>query len=76
MPRKIDRYADLKEFCEATGIKKGWIAKQLGVTPPQFSELLNPDIYHPKVDDELVAKIAELLNQTDTYVRRMYPRAA
>lgn len=74
--RPRSAFRTLGEYVEATGLKKNRVAASLGIHPRTFSELLNPDVYQPTVDDELARKIAELLNQPVSYVRRMYPRAA
>ena len=70
------RYANLREYVEATGRKKNHIAAQLGVRPQIFSYLLRPEIYRPRVDEDLARAIAALLNQSESYVRRLYARAA
>jgi hypothetical protein len=73
---RAKRYSDLQGYCDATGIKKGFVAKQLGISRFQLSGLLYPDRYPVVLTDDLVERLAELLNQRTDYVRKLYPRAA
>lgn len=71
------RYADLPDFCERSGLKKNRIAARLGVSPQFFSSLLNPTVYRPRVTGDLAVKIAGLLRQPVSYVKKLYrPKAA
>lgn len=71
------RYADLADYVKRSGKRKQFIARtELEIPPPRFSELLNPDFYQPRVDDDLIGRIARLLNQTSAYVRKLYPKRA
>lgn len=73
---RTPRYADLSEYIKASGKRKQFVAKiELEIDPPRLSELLNPEMYEPRVDDSLVERIAKLLNQSPNYVRKLY-RAA
>jgi hypothetical protein len=74
--QKRESYPTLGDYVAAKGMKKNRVAAQLGVRPQVFSCLLNPEIYQPKVDDDLAKRIAELLNQPVEHVRQLYPKAA
>lgn len=75
--RGTTRYRDLHDYLAQSGKRKQFVARQeLDIHPPRLSELLNPDVYCPRVDDELLKRIAELLNQPPEYVRKIYPKAA
>jgi hypothetical protein len=73
-PRK--RYDSLADYVEAQGLKKWFVAQLLGVSRFQFAGLLYPGRYPVTVDDALAARIADLLNQPVSYVRKLYPKAA
>lgn len=70
------RYADLPDFCERSGLKKNRIAAMLGVSPQFFSSLLNPTVYRPQVKGELAVRIANLLRQPVSYVKKLYAQKA
>jgi hypothetical protein len=76
MSNKRISYRSLGEYVDATGIKKNRVAASLGVRPQVFSYLLNPDVYRPRVTDDLVRRIAKLLNQPVDYVISVYRKAA
>lgn len=72
-----ERYLDLRDFVQRKGLRKSYVADLLGVKPWQLSWLLNPKRYpNRKVDDDLIPKIAALLNQPEQYVRALYGRTA
>lgn len=70
------RYASLAEYIAASQLKKFVVAQELGISRYQMSALLYPGRYSVRVDAELIAKIAKLINQPETYVRKLYPVAA
>lgn len=71
------RYADLSEYVRKTGKRKQFVARvELDIDPPRFTELLNPDMYRPRVDEVLAKRIAALLNQPVSHVRKIYRVAA
>jgi hypothetical protein len=70
------RFESLAEYIEETGRRKNWVARELGVEPPVLSKLLKPHVWHPKVDDDLAARIAGLLKQPVKYVRSYYAKKA
>ncbi|HXG58139.1 MAG TPA: hypothetical protein VNL91_03880 [Thermoanaerobaculia bacterium] len=73
------RYGDLREYLYRNPhVKQFELAASLGISPPQLTRLLYPKKYHPPVADNaaLVARLAELLNQSPAYVRKLYNRAA
>ena len=74
----MKRYRDLNEYAFANRktINKTALAKSLDVWPSKLTTLLNPDSYRVALDDQLVERIAELLNQTPDYVRKLYRVAA
>lgn len=73
----MNTFADLNDYCERTGKKKGFVAeKELGVPPSFFTELCNPRLYRPKVSVDLAVKIARLLNQPVESVVDLYCRIA
>jgi len=76
MRQELKRYDNLRDYCEATGKKKGFVAKELGVEPFYFTELLYPDRYRPRVSVDLAVKIANLLNQPVSRVVEIYRRVA
>ncbi len=55
---------------------KSEIAAKLKLTPAEFSKRLSPKRYNPAVTDEEIALTAEMWNQPEEYVRRMFPRKA
>jgi len=69
-------YPDLHVYMAVKRLKRYEVAKLLGVSGFRMSALLYPDRYPVRVDDDLVSRIAALLNQTPEYVRRQYQRAA
>lgn len=73
-----ERFTDLNEylFVHRGQVKKTQLARDLGVWPSKLTALLNPDTYRVSLDDDLVTRIAALLNQSPEYVRRLYDRAA
>jgi hypothetical protein len=77
VPRGTSRYETLSEYIDATGKRKNFVARvELGIEPSKLSELLKPGVYRPQPDDALIAKIATLLNQPESYVRDFYRKAA
>jgi len=72
----MSKYPDLHVYASKKKLPKWEIAKALGVSRFRLSGLLYPDRYPVKLDDDLVTRIAALLNQTPEYVRRQYQRAA
>lgn len=76
MSNRKPSYTDLVDYAAATGLKKLRIAAALGVRPARLSALLDPQTYKPVVDDELARKIADILNQPVSHVKRIYARAA
>lgn len=77
--QKGRRFDNLHEYLAAhapSGTKRWMVAKELGVSGFRFTALLYPDRYSVRVDDELAAAIAKLLNQPVSHVRRMYSKAA
>lgn len=54
--------------------KKIEVAERLGLTSAQFSQRLSPERYRPMVSDEEAALTAEMWNQPESYVRRVFPR--
>lgn len=72
-----ERFTSLADYIARSGKRKGFVARvELDVEPYRFTALLNPDTYQPRVDDELVARIAKLLNQPFNYVRKQFPKVA
>jgi hypothetical protein len=55
---------------------KGQIARQLGLTPAEFSKRIYADVYQPAVSDNEVQITAEMWNQSPDYVRKLFPRIA
>ena len=55
---------------------KSHVAERLGVSPAEFSKLLDPKRYRPAVTDHVVELTADMWNQSPDYVRKQYPRAA
>lgn len=52
---KTKRAAKLRAFCDRSGYRKGYIAREiLGITPPALSHILALDI------DEVIRRIDEL----------------
>ena len=77
VPRGTKRYETLPEYVEKSGKRKGFVAQfELNITPAFFSELLRPDFYQPVVSNELAERIAAVLNQPVSYVRKLYPKEA
>lgn len=70
------RYESLLAYCKDTGAKKVWLATNLGVSRFQMAGLLYPDRYPVVLHDQLVRRLAVLLNQPSEYVRKLYARAA
>jgi plasmid maintenance system antidote protein VapI len=70
------RFADLAEYIETHGLKKYAVANVLGVSRYQMSALLYPGRYAVSIDEDLIDRIAQLLNQKPDYVRKLYPKAA
>lgn len=73
---KANRYSDIHAYCADTGVKKTFVAKRLGVSRFQLSGLLYPERYPVTLTPEIIAGIATLLNQPESYVRKLYQRAA
>lgn len=73
MPRK---FQNLNEYLAANGIKKADFAPELGVSRFQLSGLLYPAKYPVRITDDLIARIAELINRPESYVRDYYRKAA
>lgn len=77
VPRGTARFESLAEYIRLTGKRKNFVATvELQIDPPRLSELLTPEVYRPRVDDDLADRIAQLLNQKPDYVRKIYPKAA
>lgn len=55
-------------------LQKADVALKLGLTPAQFSQRLKPTRYNPPVSDEEVRLTAEMWNQPESYVRKVFPR--
>jgi hypothetical protein len=71
------RHRDLHAYFEATGTKKTFVTKQLGISRFQMAGLLYPDRYPvPEMTPDLAARLSKLLNQSTDYVRRLYLKAA
>lgn len=70
------KFSSLAEYIDSRRAKKYAVAEELGISRYQMSALLYPGRYSVKVDDELAARIAQLLNQPISHVRRIYTRAA
>lgn len=70
------KFASLAEYIDARRAKKYAVAEELGVSRYQMAGLLYPGRYSVRVNDELAARIARLLNQPVSHVRRIYARAA
>lgn len=72
------RYRDLNEYLfeNRKAVSKTELAKHLEVWPSKLTALLNPDEYRVSLDDELIARIANVLNQDEAFVRRLYKVAA
>ena len=69
-------HRDLNAYLKAAGRRKDWLAKKLDISPSQVTFLLNRKKYADRrVSDDLVAKIAALLGQSATYVRKQFPEA-
>lgn len=71
-----ESYASLAEYIERKRAKKYAVADDLGVSRYQMSALLYPGRYSVRVDDDLAARIARLLNKPVSHVRKLYSRAA
>ena len=75
-------FRDLNELLyerqrEGNPISKTELASSLGVWPSKLTTLLNPRSYRvSSLSDDLVSKIAKVLNQPPTYVRKLYAEAA
>ena len=77
VPRGTARYGTLAEYIEASGKLKSFVARtELGIEPSRLSHLLKPEIWKPQIDDALVARIAAVLNRSESYVRDYYRKAA
>lgn len=53
---------------------KSEVAERLGLTPAQFSQRLAPRRYQPPVSDAEVSITADMWNQPESYVRKIFPR--
>lgn len=76
MADTTERFTSLAEYIERKRAKKYAVAEDLGVSRYQMSALLYPGRYSVRVDDHLAARIARLLNQPVSHVRKLYARAA
>jgi hypothetical protein len=71
------KYATLGEYCLESKKARVRLAVELGVSRFQMAGLLYPDRYPvPALTDDLVQRIASLLNQSASHVRNLYPRKA
>jgi hypothetical protein len=59
---------------ERPRLRKSEVAAIVLMSSQEFSKALDPSRYNPSLTDEQVSKIAELWNQSEAYVRRIYPR--
>jgi plasmid maintenance system antidote protein VapI len=66
------RYESLLAYLDDTGVKKNRLALRLGIDPRRLTELLNPEVYRPKVSDDVAERVADVLNQPVSYVRKFY----
>jgi hypothetical protein len=71
-----ERFASLAEYIERKRAKKYAVAEDLGISRYQMSALLYPGRYSVRVDDNLAVRIARLLNQPVSHVKKLYDRAA
>lgn len=73
---EMTRYQSLRHFeFQHPEKKKFQIAAQLGVRPSRYSQLRDPG-YRPVLSDAEVTAISALLNQSASFVRKLYSRAA
>lgn len=73
-----DRYVDIADFVERNPqFREAWIAEHElgGMDPARFSKLKSRK-YDVKPSEEEIPLIAALLNQSPSYVRKLYPRKA
>lgn len=70
------KYQNLNEYIAANRLKKVDFAPELGVSRFQLSGLLYPGRYSVSITDELITKIAALINRPESYVRDYYRRKA
>jgi hypothetical protein len=66
------QYSSLAEFIHANGLKKGHVAKILGLSKPGLTRVLNYEKYHPYVEYWLLERIAKLLNRPVSDVAELY----
>jgi hypothetical protein len=55
---------------------KSEIAERLGLSSADFSKRLDPARYQPAVSDREIALTAEMWGQSESYVRKIFPRKA
>lgn len=55
-------------------LRKSEIAEKIGVSPSEFSKLLDPRRYDPAISDVVAEAIAQLWGATLDDVRAIYPR--
>lgn len=71
-----ERFRSLQQYVDAIGVRKWWLAKQIGVSRFQMTALLHPGRYAVAISDDTIERIAALLNQSTEYVKRLYSKAA
>lgn len=70
------RYQSLREYFYLNPkVRKGDVALMLGVWPSRLTTLQDPE-RPQRLDDDLVQKLADLLNQPPDYIRQLYGKAA
>jgi hypothetical protein len=74
--QSVPKFNDFRDYCHRTRTKRIRLAKELGVSRFQYAGLQDPFLYPvPDLTAELVAKIARLWNQSESYVRDYYRRS-
>jgi len=74
--KRAPKYASLLDYCLETRTRKVMLAAELGFSRFRFTALLYPHLYPVALTGGEIDRLAELLNQTSDYVRKLYQRAA